>query len=230
MSMFLTYIEQGNYNLVVSAQRDNSFSLPDSTTFEIYDSKIFSTVLEALAEKKQVRFFAGAENLTLDDFVINEYSNMVKSGYIFSLHAEITKKLQQIPQYTYYRFSYLNNLFASKGFFITNENREEVYIQILETEDEFLITKLEELLKIINLLDSFEKQYQCFLNALDEMEMSDDEDRLKEILNEAKDFFKSNEKSHLKLDFRGWLSTIRGKFEEKRDPDPKEISQESSKI
>ena len=149
--MFLTYIEQGNYNLVVSAQRDNSFALPDSTTFEIYESKIFSTVLEALAEKKLVRFFAGAENLTLDDFVINEYSNMVKGGYIFSLHAEITKKLQQIPQYTYYRYSYLNNLFASKGFFITNENREEVYIQILETEDEFLITKLEELLKIINL-------------------------------------------------------------------------------
>lgn len=48
-------------------------------------------------------------------------------------------------------FMLLNNEFVSKGYIITEENREENYIKIIETGDMQLIDKLE---KYISLIDS----------------------------------------------------------------------------
>ena len=44
-------------------------------------------------------------------------------------------------------FMQLNNKFANKGIFITDENREEKYIEIIETGEEELINELENYIK-----------------------------------------------------------------------------------
>lgn len=51
-------------------------------------------------------------------------------------------------------FLILNNEFTSKGYIITEDNREEVYIKIIETGDVQLINDLE---KYINLRDSIKE-------------------------------------------------------------------------
>lgn len=58
----------------------------------------------------------------------------------------VTPELAKISSLTIYGFTVLNNDLANAGYFITNENREEKYLQILETGDEKLITKLEDYL------------------------------------------------------------------------------------
>jgi hypothetical protein len=58
----------------------------------------------------------------------------------------ITPTLTKISGITLYGFMVLNNDLANAGYFITNENREEKYLEILETEDETLISKLEDYL------------------------------------------------------------------------------------
>jgi hypothetical protein len=58
----------------------------------------------------------------------------------------ITPTLTKISGITLYGFMVLNNDLANAGYFITNENREEKYLEILETEDESLISKLEDYL------------------------------------------------------------------------------------
>ncbi len=58
----------------------------------------------------------------------------------------ITPELAKISSLTLYGFTVLNNDLASRGYFITNENREEKYLEILETGNETLIAKLEEYL------------------------------------------------------------------------------------
>ncbi len=209
--MYITYIDQGNFNLIVSAQTDNTFQLPASSTIEIFDSNIFVLILEALAERKTVRFHKEIETLTTNNLIISDENDLVKSSYIYNLYAVAAKIFAKIPQYTYFRYTYLNNMFCNKGYFITEENREEVYIKILETENDELISKLEEYLKTMDLLNQHEQIYQAFVNGLNEMEMTDDEDTLNQILKEAINFFKSAEKNYIKLNNDGWFSTISGK-------------------
>lgn len=220
MSMYITYIDQGAYNMIVSAQRDNSFLLPGSSTLEVFDSKLFTAVLEALADKKTCKFYKDVEVLTLENLEIDESSNLVKNSYIFQLTSAISQIFTKIPQYTYFRFQYLNNIFASMGYFITEKNREEIYIKILETDDDALISNLEEYLKIINQLNQYEKMYQEFLNGLDEMEMTDDEATLDQILQEALNYFTNAQKNFVKQDYKGWFSTIKADYENRQNSVP----------
>lgn len=220
MSMYITYIDQGAFNMIVSAQRDNSFLLPGSSTLEVFDSKLFTAVLEALADKKTCKFYKDVEVLTLENLEIDESSNLVKNSYIFQLTSAMGQIFTKIPQYTYFRFQYLNNIFASKGYFITEDNREEIYIKILETDDEKMIEYLEEYLKVLGQLNQYEQMYQSFLNGLDEMEMTDDEVTLNQILQEALNFFTNSQKNFVKQDYKGWFSTVKAKYENQQNLTP----------
>lgn len=220
MSMYITYIDQGAFNMIVSAQRDNSFLLPGSSTLEVFDSKLFTAVLEALADKKTCKFYKDVEVLTLENLEIDESSNLVKNSYIFQLTSAMGQIFTKIPQYTYFRFQYLNNIFASKGCFITEDNREEIYIKILETDDEKMIEYLEEYLKVLGQLNQYEQMYQSFLNGLDEMEMTDDEVTLNQILQEALNFFTNSQKNFVKQDYKGWFSTVKAKYENQQNLTP----------
>jgi len=66
----------------------------------------------------------------------------------------VTPDLSKIAGLTLYGFMVLNNDLINSGYAITNENREEKYLQILETGDEKLISKLEDYL---NYKDEIEK-------------------------------------------------------------------------
>lgn len=70
----------------------------------------------------------------------------------------------------------LNNKFSSRGIYITDENKEESYIKIIETGEDGLIDDLE---KYINLMDqikkieSYKDEYQALvekIKSLDEIE------------------------------------------------------------
>ena len=220
MSMYITYIDQGAFNMIVSAQRDNSFLLPGSSTLEVFDSKLFTAVLEALADKKTCKFYKDVDVLTLENLEIDESSNLIKNSYIFQLTSAMGQIFTKIPQYTYFRFQYLNNIFASMGYFITEKNREEIYIKILETDDDTLIANLEEYLKVMGQLNQYEQMYQAFLNGLDEMEMTDDETTLNQILQEALKFFTNSQKNFVKQDYKGWFSTVKAKYENRQNLTP----------
>ena len=58
----------------------------------------------------------------------------------------VTPELAKISGFALYGFMMLNNDLANAGFFITNDNREEKYLSILETGNEDLIAKLEDYL------------------------------------------------------------------------------------
>jgi hypothetical protein len=70
--------------------------------------------------------------------------------YIFSSRARartvVSPLLAKISGFTLYNFTMLNNMFSSKGFFIYDDNKQDVYLKILETGDDGLIDRLEEFL------------------------------------------------------------------------------------
>lgn len=216
--MYISYIPQTYENLIVSAQIHNDISIPDVSTIECNDSNLFFIVLEAIANRKKVTFSNLIKDLRIQDLQITEHQYFGAQSVLQSLYSEAIKYFGLIPQYSYFRFAYLNNIFASRGIFITDENREESYIRILETEDEILIKHLEEYLVTLTNLNQYEKLYQCFINAKEKILVETDEKVLQVILQEAVDFFKSSQKNYVALDDKGWFSTVKAKYEESKLP------------
>jgi hypothetical protein len=101
-----------------------------------------------------------------------------KDAVLVKYRSMITPILSKISGLTLYGFTVLNNDLASAGYFITNENREEKYLEILEAGNEKLISKLEDYLNYkdeIQDVAEIERQFSAFKN---EVKLSDTFDEL----------------------------------------------------
>lgn len=78
----------------------------------------------------------------------NEESDLDKHKEIIATMARqyVSHQQANVSGMMMYDFININNYLASKGFFIHDDNREIVYLEILETEDEEIIDKLEQYL------------------------------------------------------------------------------------
>lgn len=99
----------------------------------------------------------------------------------------VTPELAAISGLAMYGFICLNNELAEKGFFITDENRESMYLKILETGDEKMIAKLEdylnykdEIARVAALHDKFEQFRKDINNSESEEEITGITDRFLE--------------------------------------------------
>ena len=93
----------------------------------------------------------------------------------------VTPELSKISGFALYGFIILNNDLSANGYFITNENREEKYLEILETGDEKLIQKLEDYLNYKDEIESIaqlERKFSAFRN---EIKTAATVDEIKEI-------------------------------------------------
>ena len=81
----------------------------------------------------------------------------------------------------------LNTKFASKGIFITEDNKEEAYIKIIEAGDESLIVELENYIQLVDNIQAIEKdknEYKELINKLQVLENYNDEEQVNSIVEE----------------------------------------------
>lgn len=79
----------------------------------------------------------------------------------------------------------LNNKFASKGIFITEDNKEECFIKIIEMGNEDDINDLEKFINIrdeIKILDKKKQEYQNIINQLQLLQDPNDEEAVNKIV------------------------------------------------
>lgn len=81
----------------------------------------------------------------------------------------------------YIDFIDTNNILNSKGYFITDDNKEEKYLEILETEDEDLIDTLEKFLISKDRLSPIKTAREDFENIIEKLKYTDDREELEEI-------------------------------------------------
>jgi hypothetical protein len=92
-----------------------------------------------------------------------------RDASVVKIRMLVTPDLSKISGFAMYGFIVLNNDLASNGYFITNENREEKYLEILETGDEKLIAKLEDYLNYKDEIESvahLERRFTAFRNEI----------------------------------------------------------------
>lgn len=66
-------------------------------------------------------------------------------------------------------FMQLNNSFAAKGIFITEKNKEEKYIEIIETGDETLITELEKYIILLDNIKVIQKKKEEYADIIEKL-------------------------------------------------------------
>lgn len=88
-----------------------------------------------------------------------------RNASIVKIRMLVTPEIAKITGLALYGFMVLNNDLANAGYFITNENREEKYLAILETGDEKLIAKLEDYLNYKDEIEAsaqLERKFSAF--------------------------------------------------------------------
>ena len=81
----------------------------------------------------------------------------------------------------------LNNKFANLGIFITDQNREECYIKIIELGDESLILDLEKYINIkdsLLIIENLKNEYKEIISSLQNLVDKDDEEKVNDIVEE----------------------------------------------
>lgn len=158
---YLTYLE------IENALKDNK---------NVYINKNFTTP-EVMPSDLLIR--DSEENITeLKEFILNKLENIIYPAQAKSLSFDILN------------FTLKNNILCSKGYFITDDNREEKYIEILESGDKDLFKDLESYLESFDNLKNalyFEnkiKQYKSDIeNCLTKDEVFQKEQEFLESLN-----------------------------------------------
>ena len=132
-------------------------------------------IKKALAENKIVRIVSDYSNIDVQphDLMIVEPDiddiEQLKMVYLKKARQMVTHQQANVSGLMMYQFININNILCDKGYFIHDDNKEEVYLQILETGDEKLIDKLEEFLNARDIIDrsSFlEEKYYTFFNDM----------------------------------------------------------------
>ena len=150
------------------ADREESYLKLNSATFEIIKTAIGSNKI-AKIQKTLVADEVMPWEVEVIDLGESDPLQESRNAAITKVRMLVTPELSKASGLAMYGFIVLNNDLASAGYFITNENREEKYLEILETGDEKLIAKLEDYLNYkdeIEAVAQLERKFSAFRNEI----------------------------------------------------------------
>jgi len=121
--------------------------------------------------------------LNIDDFIIEEVSNLEKKrqNYRHKIMSNITDILGKISAFDLFEYLEIFSSFFDKGIVITDQNREEKYLEILNIGDEILLEHLEKFLEIKDRVRPISNTYKNTQAALSRIREADSEEELDRI-------------------------------------------------
>jgi len=170
-------VDDGSIYQVVDVQNvDSKFSKPvdlylsvgDDVAFELKRHLNAGNIIKiSIADAKKGTHGQG-KSLKIDDFTIvevlalDQYKNQ-KKGRVNNI---FTYALATTGGLVYFAAMQSFAVLASYGYFITNENREEKYLEIINTGDEDLIAALEEYLDAYDSITPLSSLYKSMKQAM----------------------------------------------------------------
>lgn len=151
----------------------------------------YKTISDALMAGKQVTI---TKSLMTDEVLPFEVTVLdasetvdplvaAKNASIIKIRMLVTPELSKIAGLTLYGFIVLNNDLTTRGYFITDTNREEQYLAILETGDEKLVDVLEQYLNYRDEIDrvaQLERRFSAFKKSVMDASTADEVRTLEE--------------------------------------------------
>jgi hypothetical protein len=93
---------------------------------------------------------------------------------------ELIANQLMISNFELYHFFKLNNYLAAKGYFITDENREEKYLEIINSGDEEALSKLSEYLDSLDEFNSIDDAFQKYKEYKDRVKSAVTQEEINE--------------------------------------------------
>jgi len=172
--------------------------------YEVFSWEIYEKIVKSLNEGLKVfipKNLVG--NLSLENIIIEDSSNTntldrakkIAKIKMRDIIANTRLTVDRLSFMDLYEFFMLGMWFADKGFFITEENKEEKYIDILEyaTSDNAedsgeYISKLDKYLSIMNSINENKEYYNTYLRFVEELNETVTVEEAENVLNN----FRSN--------------------------------------
>lgn len=150
-------IDTGNVLEVMDVVPNTSILLEPGVQYEKLSATASERIEKHLQNGKRVAIPKGlGREIYPTDLLVKEAQSDVEFNTVVArskIHDLFTESLLAGNIIQYYKYFEYNNQLAAAGYFITNDNREEKFIEILETGDEKLISILEEYLTIKDTLN-----------------------------------------------------------------------------
>jgi len=152
MAKYLFVIEdQGSYNKITDVTvKQEGFEVDEELYKETTSIELWQFVQELLTNNDVKYDSSITEELTKVDIIQTSYGPLK----VDQLHAiadakrKLLMRVNPVSIYKFVKLMLLNNQLADAGYFITDENREEKYLDIVNTGEATLISLLESYLEI----------------------------------------------------------------------------------
>lgn len=152
--------DRGSYYQVLGTTKNTFDVVANSEEKYLKLSSIAADMLhEALAKGGNVRL---PKSLQSNEVLPGELEiiiptdseiDAVRNNAMYKAKQLVTFELGKISSFTLYKYNILHDELAAEGYFITNKNREQKYIEIIETGDADLISSLEKYLEARDTID-----------------------------------------------------------------------------
>ena len=132
-----------------------------------------------------------SKDIPLEDFKIEEPIdlNMIKSAARAKVHQRISGYTALLTAYDIFEFFMITGKLQALGFNVLNDSKkEEIYLEIIETGNEDIITDLERFLEIKDVFDNMMKKYRGLKQYFREIDECDSKDELDEVVKSNKGY------------------------------------------
>jgi hypothetical protein len=154
--------------------KDQAPLLPGKEFFDIPDEIFFKFKNDVFLGKKVVvkKTLLKKGTYTEKDFRIKRVSKFLQSkqAILNGIRNRIAGVAVSTSFFEIYEFITATGMLASQGVFLTDENREKTYLNIINTGDEALINALERYLEIKDNMDQLFRQYHNAAETLKRVE------------------------------------------------------------
>ncbi len=125
-----------------------------------------------------------SKDIPIDDFVIEEATTLdqMKSAARAKVHQRVSAYTAMLTGFDILEFWMITGMLQASGYNVMNEaNKEEVYLSIINTGDENLISDLERFLEVKDVFDKMMKKYRGLKQYFREIDDCDTIEELEDV-------------------------------------------------
>lgn len=153
---FIIFDKGENWEITDTMIVPDGYNCSNDGVWDISDNKKLFEFVKARLETFKIEFPKDIDGkLIQEDLILKQIDSLdvVKAKKIKEGKELISSRINVPELFSFVEFIMLNNYLLNKGYIITDENKYEKYLEIVESEDEELIKKLEEYLEIKEEID-----------------------------------------------------------------------------
>jgi hypothetical protein len=204
MAIFKAYVaETDDYFKVINVTVNDTLTQDTKSAIKFSSAQAYEVINGYLQDDKIVLIPRSLNvPLTEDVLVIKDSTDQDilaknKQAIQKAMRIEVSDMLA-LSSFTYhidfYKFCVLNNYFNSKGFFITEENKEDMYLNVVayskEQNDTVIVDKLVELIELTEKLNRVYKLNDVLNLCINDVELAETSDEVNNVYTEFKEKIK----------------------------------------